>query len=267
VQQATRYPSNVRHSHTVSGLGVVFLLVSVIAAITALQIGWRGLNDRPQVLERRSGIGPSGASPPSSEAQATTSVAVPAPSALTAGVLPVAESAVRNPSMPSAPPRVVNKPAPVAQGPRFAVEFGPFLTGVELEKTERRVNEAGYQTVRFRQQTGAALYAVLIEGLAGPREAHALVAALREQGFPDPVVLDDDHVVNVRVGTPQLLRAAVQLAENLRAKGHPIRVATQPGEAQTFVLRHGNFVSRDEAEARGSELQRLGLPNYVVRAK
>ena len=64
-----------------------------------------------------------------------------------------------------------------------------------------------------------------------------------------------------------VLRAAVQLAENLRAKSHQVRVAAQPGEAQTFVIRHGNFASREEAEARGGELGRLGLPNYVVRAK
>jgi cell division septation protein DedD len=64
-----------------------------------------------------------------------------------------------------------------------------------------------------------------------------------------------------------LLRAAVQLAENLRAKGHQVRVAAQPGEAQTFMIRHGNFASREEADAKGAELERLGLPNHVVRAK
>jgi hypothetical protein len=147
------------------------------------------------------------------------------------------------------------------------VEFGPFLTVGEAEKTERQLNQAGHQTVRFRQQTGAALYAVLIERVPGPREAQALIATLREQGFPDAEVAGAADALSVRVGEPMLLRSAVQVAENLRAKGHQVRVAAQPGEAQTFVIRHGNFASREEAEARGAELARLGLSNHVVRAK
>jgi len=161
---------------------------------------------------------------------------------------------------------VTEAPA-VAQGPRFAVEFGPFLTGAEAEKTERQLNRAGHQTVRFRQQTGAALYAVLIEGVAGVREAQAVVAALREGGLPDGELIGSGESLSVRVGEPMLLRAAVLLAENLRAKGHRVRVAAQPGEAQTIVIRHGNFASREDAEARGAELDRLGLSNHVVRAK
>jgi cell division protein FtsN len=168
----------------------------------------------------------------------------------------------------AAPRESAGKETPaVPAAPRFAVEFGPFLTGAEAEKTERQLNEAGHQTVRFRQQTGAALYAVLIEPVAGPHEAEALVATLREAGFPDAVGIGSGSSLSVRVGEPMLLRAAVQLAESLRAKDHPVRVAAQPGEAQTFVIRHGNFVSREAAEAKGAELGQLGLPNHVVRAK
>jgi cell division protein FtsN len=155
----------------------------------------------------------------------------------------------------------------VAQGPRFAVELGPFLTGAEAERTERRLNEAGFQTARVQQPTGAALYAVLIERVPGPQEAQALVTTLRAQGFPAATVAGARDAPEVRVGAPTLLRAAVQLAESLRAKGHQVRVAAQPGEAQTFVIRHGSFGSREEAEAKSAELGRLGLANHVVRAR
>ena len=147
------------------------------------------------------------------------------------------------------------------------MEFGPFLTAAEAEKTERQLNEAGHQTVRFRQQTGGALYVVLIERVPAAREAQALVATLREQGFPEAAGVSGNDGIAVRVGEPMLLRAAVQLAENLRSKGHQVRVAAQPGQAQTFVIRHGNFASREEAEAKGAEIGRLSLPNRVVRAK
>ena len=64
-----------------------------------------------------------------------------------------------------------------------------------------------------------------------------------------------------------VLRGAVQLAERLRAQGHQVRIAAQPGEAITFVIRHGNFASRGEAEDRSGDLTRLGLPNHVVRVR
>ncbi|MBI4594658.1 MAG: SPOR domain-containing protein, partial [Candidatus Rokubacteria bacterium] len=93
------------------------------------------------------------------------------------------------------------------------------------------------------------------------------VAALREQGLPGAVVLGAGESLTVRVGEPLALHPAVQLAERVRAKGHQVRVAAQPGEAVTFVIRHGNFASREEAEAKGQELARLGLANHVVRVK
>jgi len=54
-----------------------------------------------------------------------------------------------------------------------------------------------------------------------------LVATLREQGFPDAVGVNGSDGLAVRVGEPMQLRAAVQLAENLRAQDHPVRVAAQ----------------------------------------
>ena len=93
------------------------------------------------------------------------------------------------------------------------------------------------------------------------------MATLREQGFPEAVSVNGSDGLSVRVGEPMLLRAAVQLAENLRAKGHQVRVAAQPGQGQTMVIRHGNFATREEAETKAAELERLGLPNRVVRAK
>src|SRR2546428_565354 len=99
-----------------------------------------------------------------------------------------AEMVVEPPGGAAPPVRVRPAPVPSAgagptSGARFAIEFGPFMTAPEAERVERQLNEAGYQTVRFRQQTGAALYAVLIEKILGARDAQTLIAALREQGF------------------------------------------------------------------------------------
>jgi len=80
-------------------------------------------------------------------------------------------------------------------------------------------------------------------------------------------VLGETEPLTIRVGTPLPLRGAVQVAERLRAAGHQVRVSAQPGEAVTFVIRHGNFTSTEEAEAKSQELGRLGLASQVVRVK
>jgi Mrp family chromosome partitioning ATPase/cell division septation protein DedD len=267
-----------KYRNILGGLGIVLLLVAGLAGVAAWHLRWFARDERPKSLERQ---------PPPAPAPRTESVTPPlvapapvAAPAVPAAPLPAAPAPVlapRNGPVVTARDAPAREPAPreapgketpaVAQAPRFAVEFGPFLTGADAEKTERQLNQAGHQTVRFRQRTGAGLYAVIIERVPGVREANALVATLREQGFADAEVVGGGDAVAVRAGEPMLLRAAVQLAESLRAKGHQVRVAAQPGEAQTIVIRHGNFASREEAEAKGGELTRLGLPNHVVRAK
>ncbi len=221
---------------------LVLLIGAGVAAVVAWREGWLASDLRPKALLRQK---------------------------LEAPVRPMPAPVARPPAAPplpaSAPP--VAAVAPPAAGARFAVEFGPFMTQEEVQLVERQLNRAGYQTMRVRQQTGAAVYAVLIERIPTAREAQALVAALREQGFRDPIVLGDSEPLSVRVGAPLPLRGAVQLAERLRAAGHEVRVAAQSGEAATFTIRHGTFATSQEAKAKGQELMRLGLANRVVRVK
>jgi len=120
--------------------------------------------------------------------------------------------------------------------------------------------------VRFRQQTGSALYAVLLERIPGATEAQALVATLHEQGYGEAVIVRQDPPA-VRVGEPVPLRRAVELAERLRAGGYQIRVAAQPGEAVVFTIRHGSFTSKPEAETRAQELGRLGVPAQIIQVR
>src|SRR5438094_812235 len=182
----------------------------------------------------------------------------PAPAAPSA----VATSALTSPPAPvasalAAPPRASTPAA------RFAIEFGPFFSASEAEKLERRLTEAGYPTVRSRQPTGSAVYAVLIERVPTAHEGKTVAAALREQGLGEAVVVSTDPLV-LRVGAPLPLRGAVELAERVRAAGHQVRVAAQPGEASALVVRHGAFPSRDEAEAKRRELGQLDLPAHQV---
>jgi cell division septation protein DedD len=147
--------------------------------------------------------------------------------------------------------------------PRFAIEFGPFVTASDAERVERRLTEAGYSTVRTRQPSGAAVYAVLIERLPTTQEAKIIAVALREHGIHEAVIVSTDPVI-LRVGAPLPLRGAVELAERVRAAGHQVRLAAQPGEASALIVRHGAFASRTAADARRRELGQLDLPAHQI---
>lgn len=166
-------------------------------------------------------------------------------------------------AVPSAPAKA---PAPLERT-AFTIEFGPFLSRAEADEVERRLNQVGYQTARYGQPVGAGVFGVFIENIPSTRDAQALVASLREEGFPGPVVVGEREPFAVRVGDPVPLRLAVDLAGRVRAKGHIVRVSAQPGDAVEYVIRHGNFLDREEAERKSRVLAQLGLANQVVRVK
>jgi hypothetical protein len=132
---------------------------------------------------------------------------------------------------------------------------------------EHRLNQAGYPTATYRQRLPASVYGVFVESVPSRHEAQVLVATLREQGFPEAVVIGSRDPYAVRAGEPAPLRVAVQLAERLREKGHIVRVSAEAGEASQFMIRHGGFREREEAERKSRDLVQLGLPNQVVRVK
>jgi hypothetical protein len=208
------------------------------------------------------------------------SVVTPAPAAPAAppASAPAARAAVPAAPPPAAKPAAPAAPAPVAAPPpaaaatpsetRFGIEVGPFHSVAEAEDVERKLNQAGYRTVRLRQQNGTSTYAVLIEKIPTAKDAETLTATLKEQGFADATVTGGNGApLAVRAGEPLPLRGAVRLAERLRGLGHAVRVASQPGEASSFVVRHGSYPTREEAGEKGEELKRLGLATQIVRVR
>jgi len=279
VEEVARAPEPQRRGSSVRLLAL-FAVAALLAAVLLWQFGLFGSVSRsPRDLFRQkldtaplpkpppakpappAGVVPAPAETPAAAAPPPPVSAMPP---ATAPAMPGAPGAAKEDATPPAPSRPTGKAgAPVAT--RWALEFGPFPTAADAERMERQLTQAGYQTVRFREQSGAAVYAVLIERVP-PRDASALIAKLREQGFADIVALGTDPV-SLRVGEALPLRGAVELSERLRASGHAVRVAVQPGEAVTFVIRHGSFASREEAEDKGRDLRERGLPSQVVQVR
>jgi cell division septation protein DedD len=185
-------------------------------------------------------------------------------------VTPAPASVVRTPPPERAdePRDAAAPPAPATPPPvRYALALGTFPLSEDAERVEAKLNQAGFSTVRFRQQTLAKLFAVQVSSLKDPEEGQATVERLQKEGHPPSVLLVGRTGVTVRVGPPAPLRTAVQLAEKLRAAGYDARVATEPTRAGQVSLRHGNFASRAEAEAASREVARLGVPNEVIQVR
>jgi cell division septation protein DedD len=163
------------------------------------------------------------------------------------------------------PPGAAGKIARAAPAqPRYALDLGTFVIVEEAERAEAQLNEAGFSTVRFRQQAPERLFSVFLPPPRDAEEGRAIVARLRRDGFTQVVMLGTDQGLSLRVARAIPLKMAAEFAERLRAAGHDPSLsaeATQPGQV---TLRHGTFASREEAEAVGREISRLGLPNEVV---
>jgi len=154
-------------------------------------------------------------------------------------------------------------PAPVKEPSRFALLFGPFTSPAEAEKLERILIKAGHDTLRTRQGAGPTVYAVLIDRVATPHDARTIISVLREQAIGEATIVSTQPVV-VRVGELHPLRGAVALAERVRKAGYKVRVAAQSTDKAEYVIRHGSFASREEAEARSRDLARLSVPAAQV---
>jgi cell division septation protein DedD len=207
---------------------------------------------------------PSSIPPPAPTPSSPPVAAAPAPPAPTPAPPAARErseeprEAARDPAASGAP-----VPAPV----RYALALGTFAVPEDAERVETKLNQAGFSTVRFRQQVPAKLFAVVVGSLKDAEEGQATVERLQKEGYGSGVLLVGRTGVTIRVGTPTPLRTAVQLAEKLRAAGYDARVATEPTRAGQVSLRHGNFASRAEAEDASREVARLGVPNEVIQIR
>jgi cell division septation protein DedD len=188
----------------------------------------------------------------------------PPPATPSGGSAPLRHVAMPSTAGPIAPlPSVAVVTPPVSEATRFAVVFGPFTSADEADRLERTLIRAGHAVVRTRRDPGPTVFAVLIERIPTTQEAAAIGERLRGEGLGEAVIASTDPVV-LRVGDPRPLRGAVELAERVRKAGHQVRVAAQASERVAYLIRHGSFATREEAEARSRELSRLGVPAAQV---
>ena len=218
---------------------------------------------------------PSTAEAPASPKTSPSAVPAASPSADLTPVVPLPDATgsppggeIKTPTADRADePRAGAPPAPAPPPVRYALALGTFAVADDAERVETKLNQAGFSTVRFRQQASAKLFSVHVGSLKDADEGQATVERLQREGYGPVAVLTGRSGPTVRVGDAMPLRTAVQLAEKLRAAGLDARVVAEATHAGQVSLRHGNFASRDEAEAASREIARLGVPNEVIQIR
>ncbi|HET8577973.1 MAG TPA: SPOR domain-containing protein [Methylomirabilota bacterium] len=216
--------------------------------------------------------------PQTASASSAPSASAPAPAADRADEAPAqSESApAGTPALAKADPAAAPAPGEASRAAthsaapasaRYALALGTFPIADDAERIEARLNQAGFSTVRFRQQAPSRLFSVLIPQVRTAEEAQAIVERLRLEGFTQAVVLAVRDELAVRVAQSLPLRTAVRTAEQLRSAGHDANVAAEASHAGQITLRHGNFATRQEAEAASREIARLGVANEVVQLR
>src|SRR4030095_6084033 len=134
-----------------------------------------------------------------------------------------------------APPRAAAPPPPPM---RYALALGTFAVADDAERVESKLNQAGFSTVRFRQQAPAKLFSVQIGSLRDADEGQATVERLQREGYGPAALLIGRNGATLRVGDGTPLRTGGPLGEKLRAAGHDARVVTEATRAGQVSLRH-----------------------------
>jgi len=134
-------------------------------------------------------------------------------------------SATAPPDGPAAPmdarPAAPIPPAarPSADPPRYALDLGTFALAEEVEHAEAQFNQAGFSTVRFRQQEPARLFSVFVPLAGAADQGQEIAARLRDGGFAEAVIESAPEGLAIRVAPALPLRTAVRIAERVRLAG------------------------------------------------
>lgn len=129
---------------------------------------------------------------------------------------------------------------------------------------------------RLLQLRAASLPAVGSDQTAGP--ARAVDLPFDAAGPPAPVVSESagrpeppgpaQPRYALDLGTFAVVEEAERAEARLNQAGlSTVRFRNEAAQPGQLTLRHGNFASREEAEAAGREISRLGVPNEVVEIR
>ena len=164
------------------------------------------------------------------------------------------------PSPPQAAraPRAPAAPAPSAR--RYGLEFPPFVTETEADEYERRLQAAGLPTLRATAYLEDGLYSLIIGPFQSAAGAGDAMTELRTKPSP-PQEAEGGFVFSEG---PYVLREVVRRAQEIKGKGHGVKIARAEGKLPLHLVRTAARLDSAQARKLSEHYQKLGFPNRVV---
>jgi len=192
--------------------------------------------------------------PPAAKAEAK----VPAPTK--ADLTKIAKAPARPPGAlaPAARPEAPPRPG------SFSLQVGAMINEANAQQLKQRLEQLGYSPVIQKGLANVRRHVVTIGDTPERAAAEDLAKLLANQGIRARVTSEGGRFT-VEVGSFASEDDAIDLARELQKRNYPPMIRDLQQKATLYLIRLGNYASRDEARAKGAELESKGFRYFVVK--
>ncbi len=163
--------------------------------------------------------------------------------------------------LPSAPSR-----APRAEGPpgAYGLQMGAMVNEANAQKLKQRLEQLGYSPSIRKGVANVRRHVVIVGDFADRAGAEDLMKRLAGQGVRGRVMSQGGRFA-LEAGTFANEDDAIDLARELQKLTYLPRIQDVQQNTTIYQVRVGSYASREEARAKGAELQGKGFRYFVVK--
>ncbi len=138
------------------------------------------------------------------------------------------------------------------------------LHDANAQKLKQRLEQLGYSATVRKGVANVRRHVVTVGDFPDRAGAEDLAKRLTAQGTPGRVILAGARYT-VEAGTFASEDDAIDLARALQKLNYQARIQDLQQNATLYQVRVGNYASREEARAKGSELEGKGFRYFIVK--
>jgi len=157
-----------------------------------------------------------------------------------------------------------SRPARLAPQKRFSVQVGAMAYEPNARALRQRLEKLGYRSTIRKGRASSIQHIVLVGSPRNKSETDALTERLKLEGI-SAAVGESDEGSRVEAGRSMHLDEAIDLARDLQKKGLITRIAKETVATTLYLVRVGEFTSRNEARQTSNELRQKGFSVLVVK--